>query len=810
MTEKKLTFKEVPVELLRWHCDPATLGFKTTNDLEEHPDIIGQRRAVNALKLGLDIDSQGYNLFANGQPGTGRKTAVKALLKETARYKRIPEDKIFVNNFKNTDEPILIRLKAGDGRKFKKDMQTFIDYMLTHVPEIFESEAYQEQRKEKMESVKTKQRELIKTFEDKASEEDFAIIQMQIGSVMRPAVLPVVDGKAVNFEHLKGMEKEGKMTKKEIDEKDEVHSRLMDQLEEVFDQIRVMDNEMEEQLKEMDSAVINPLVAEKINETRSRYPCESVNAYLDEVMESIQEHPLQFMPPDDEDAKKKPPKDPDEPGDPFLEYRVNLLVDNHEADKAPVIFETSPSYTNLFGTVEVTPERHGGARTDFTKIKAGSFLKADGGFLIVEALDLLTEPGVWTAFKRTLKNRQVEIQIYAPVFMVSISAMKPKPIGCDVKVAIVGSPELYQLLYYQDPDFKKIFKLRADFDSVMDIETDSIMDYANFTRRIVSWEKLLPFNSKAVAAVIEHGVRMAGRQGKLSTQFNQVADLLREADYWARKDKRRVVSDKYIRKAIDEKNDRSALVEERMREMIEEGTILIDARGSAVGQVNGLSVYDMGDYAFGKPARITANVSVGDAGIINIEREAHMSGRLHNKGVLILAGYLRAKFAQNKPLAMAASLCFEQSYGGVDGDSASSTEIYALLSALSGLPLKQDIAVTGSVNQKGEIQPIGGVNEKIEGFFDVCRIHGLTGTQGVMIPHQNMVDLMLKEEVVKAVKRGKFRIYPVKNIEQGIEILTNVPAGKMKKNKAYPGGTVFQLVDARLSEFAETWKNFKS
>jgi ATP-dependent Lon protease len=393
--------------------------------------------------------------------------------------------------------------------------------------------------------------------------------------------------------------------------------------------------------------------------------------------------------------------------------------------------------------------------------------------------------------------------------MVSISAMKPQPIECDVKVAIVGDPYIYQLLYNQDPDFKKIFKLRADFDSVMDLKKETITDYANFIKRVVSDEGLLALDNTGVAAVIEYGVRMAGKQKKLSTQFNQVADILREASYWARKSRQKTVTAKYIRQAIKERDDRSALIEEKIREMIAEGSIMIDTAGSEVGQVNGLAVYDMGDYAFGKPSRITANVALGDSGIINIEREAQMSGPLHNKGVLILSGYLRQKYAQDKPLTISASLCFEQSYAGVDGDSASSTEVYALLSALSGLPLRQDIAITGSVNQKGEIQPIGGVNRKIEGFFDVCKVKGLTGTQGVMIPHQNVEDLMLQEEVVEAVQKGKFRVYPVETIDQGIEILTGVEAGARQEDGTYPAGTVNYLVDKKLLEFADNWKQFR-
>jgi len=809
MNKKKTgKFKEVPVEKLRWRCDPELLGFKSTDDIICCTDIIGQRRAVNALSLGLDIDSHGYNLFVNGLPGTGRKTAINRLLKETDRIKRIPGDKIYVNNFKNPDMPILIRLKTGEGRRIKKDMDEFVEYLRKHIPQIFESDAYQEQRKEKIDSFKAIQKKLVKEFEEEIAKENFTLIQMQMGTMVRPGVMSLWEGKPVNFDQLRALQKEGKLTKKDMTKIEKNHSRFMDQLENVFDQIKELDQKLGEELKNMDQEVINPVIKARVKEIKNRYKCKALNDYLEEVKESVQGDPGKFLQ-HQQDTSGLPRKKAVEDMDPFVEYRVNLLVDNYGSKEAPVIFETSPSYSNLFGTVEVTLERVGAAKTDFTKIKAGSFLKADGGFLIVEALDLLVEPGVWPAFKRTLKNRKIEIQIYAPVYMISISAMKPQPIDCDVKVAIVGDSSMYHLLYRQDPDFKKIFKLRADFDSVMDVNKETIMDYANFVKRIASEEELLAFNNKAVAAVVEYGVRLAGKQSKLSTQFNRVADILREANYWARKDKKKTVTDKYIDKAIDEKNKRSALMEEKIQEMIDEGDIMIDTRGEVLGQVNGLSVYDMGDYSFGKPSRITANVSVGDSGIINIEREAQMSGPLHNKGVLILSGYLRAKYAQDKPLAVSASLCFEQSYSGVDGDSASSTEIYALLSALSGIPLRQDIAVTGSVNQKGEIQPIGGVNRKIEGFFEVCRAKGLNGSQGVMIPHQNIDELMLKDEVIKEVKKGKFHIYPVKTIDQGIEILTGTAAGARQKDGLYPEGTVNDLVDKKLRSYAEKWKQYK-
>jgi ATP-dependent Lon protease len=812
--KKVKEFKEVPVEKMRWQCDPDSLGIESTDNLSTCTNIIGQRRAVNALQLGLDIDSRGYNLFVNGEAGTGRKTAVNCLLKETTRYKRIPDDKIFVNNFSNPDMPVLIRLKAGQGRRFKKDMENFLDYLLTHIPELFKSDAYAEQRKEKIEVIAAKQKELIKKFEEEVAKKNFALIQMQIGTTTRPAVMPLIDGKPGNFDKIRALEKEGKLKKKDIEKMEKTHSDLSDRLEEVFAELKELDKKAIEAVKKLDQEMLNPLIEETVKDIKNRCKCKELDEYLDAVKDSIREDPGKFLISEDEEKpgdkeKQKGKGKPKEPGDAFLDYRVNLLVDNHDAKQAPVVFETSPSYSNLFGTVEVTLERSGGARTDFSKIKAGSFLKADGGFLIVEAYDLLVEPGVWPAFKRALKNRKVEIQIYAPVYMVSVSAMKPQPIECDVKVAIVGDSNIYQLLYNQDPDFKKIFKLRADFDSVMNIEQETIMDYANFIKRIVTDEKLLALDKTGIAAVLEYGVRMAGKQNKLSTRFNQVADILREANYWARKSRKKTINEIYIRKAIKEKNERSALVEEKIQEMIEEGSIMIDTTGKEVGQVNGLAVYDMGDYAFGKPSRITANVAMGDSGIINIEREAQMSGPLHNKGVLILSGYLRQKYAQDKPLAISASLCFEQSYSGVDGDSASSTEIYALLSAISELPLRQDIAVTGSVNQKGEIQPIGGVNQKTEGFYEVCRAKKLTGKQGVMIPHQNAADLMLKEEVVEAAKKGKFRVYPIKTIDEGIELLTGVEAGARQKDGTYPEGTVNYLVDKKLREFAEKWKHYR-
>lgn len=806
--KKTLNFKEVPVEKLRWRCDPKSLGFKSTDELKVHKDIIGQKRALNALRLGLDIESVGYNIFVTGLVGTGRKTAINYLLEETERIKNIPDDKLYVNNFKNPDMPRLIRLPAGQGRTLKKDMDGIAEYLLKNIPSIFESKDYKQRKEEVVESLKNKQKELITVFEKKIAEEKFTLIQLQFGVFTKPAILPLIDGKPLNFDQLTVLVEKGKFPKEELQILKKKHSELTDKMGTVFKEMRYIEKEIRERLKSLDNEVVTPLVEQRINDIKNKYKNDKVNEYLEEVRENILDNLDKFQK-KPEEATLQIPGITAPIEDTFLEYQVNLLVDNYGVKKAPVIFETSPTFRNIFGTVEVAPGKFGQWRTDFTKIKAGSLLRADGGFLIIEALDTLIEPGVWPALKRTLRNLKIEIQNYAPFYMISVSALKPEPIECDIKVAMVGDPFLYHILYNRDEDFKKIFKVRADFDSVMDVKRESIMQYANFVKKIVSNEKLRPFNCDAVAVVVEFGMRLAGKQKKLSTQFNNIADVLREANYWARKEKSSQVTEKHVEKAIEEKIERSKLIEEKIQEMIEEGTIMIDIKGFVVGQVNGLSVYDTGDYSFGKPTRITAKTSVGGSGIINIEREAELSGRIHSKGVLILAGYLRSKYAQDKPLAMSASLCFEQSYSGVEGDSASSTEVYALLSALSDLPIRQDIAVTGSVNQKGEIQTIGGVNHKIEGFYDVCKTKKFTGTQGVMIPHQNIKDLMLRKDVINAVKQSKFHIYSVKTIDEGIEILTGVKAGRRNRDGTYEVGTVNYLVDKKLREFANKWKSFK-
>jgi len=494
--------------------------------------------------------------------------------------------------------------------------------------------------------------------------------------------------------------------------------------------------------------------------------------------------------------------------DPFQPYEVNLIVDNSQRSSPPVIVEDYPTYRNIFGSIERVVDRSGVWRTDYSRIKTGSLVKANGGYLVINLRDAIIEPGVWQALKRALRSKKLEIQTFDPFYFFTTTGLKPEPIELDVKVVVIADTLIYQLLLYYDEDLRKVFKVRADFDTAMDKTDQSIQQLAEFVKMATDEEKLRPLDRTAVAALVEQAVRMAGRQEKISTSFPAITDLIREADFWAGQENQPTVREEHIDKAIEARIYRSNLVEERIQEMINRGTLMIDVDGAVVGQVNGLAVYSLGDYLFGKPTRITASTSMGRAGVINIEREAEMSGNTHNKGVLILGGYLRQKYAQDKPLTMSASIAFEQSYSGVDGDSASSTEIYALLSSLSGVPIRQDIAVTGSVNQKGEVQAIGGVNQKIEGFFDCCRYLGLNGSQGVIIPASNVKDLMLRKDVVAAVKENQFRIYAVKTIDEGIEILTGKPAGQKRPDGSYPESTINFLVDRRLEDLAESIKKF--
>jgi len=797
-------FEEVPLEKLRWQCNPETLPFETTQDLPACETIIGQVSGVKALDFGVRITGSGYNIFITGTSGTGRTSALKCCLEAVVAEKKIPGDVCYVNNFKDPDNPMVLTLQAGQGRAFKNDMAEFIGSLKRNIPQIFESEEYRTQRKALTDQFGEIQKTKFKVFEKKITSEGFTLVQIQMGPYTRPEILPVIAGNPLNLDQLESLVEKNQFPRERLEVIRSQLPELMEELQQIIKETRKDEKELIEKLKRLEIDVVKPLVAEGIAEIQDKFRVQKVQEYLHEVQENILANLSDFQ----EKPEGQMLPGIGRPEASFNEYEVNVVVDNSGTKGAPIVEETYPTYRNLFGSVERMMDRSGLWRTDFTKIKGGSLLTANGGYLIINAKDALLEPAVWPALKRTLKTKRMEIQAYDPFFLFTTSSIKPEPIDVDVKVIMIGDDLSYRLLYQYDEDFEKIFKAKADFDTVMDRNEASISEYTSFIQKICRDEKLKPFDRSGAATVVEYGARLAGRQKKLSTRFHQVADLVREASYWASEEGTKLVTAKHVDLAIEKRIERLNLIERKIQEMIQDGQIMIDTKGAVVGQVNGLSVFDMGDYAFGRPSRITAKTAMGKAGVIDIEREVEMSGPIHTKGVYILSGYLRGKYAQDKPLNMSASVCFEQSYSGVEGDSASSTEVYALLSSLSEVPVRQDIAVTGSVNQKGEVQTIGGVNHKIEGFFDVCRARGLTGSQGVIIPHQNVADFMLRKDVIKAVKEKKFHIYPVTTIDQGMEILTGMKAGERGPDGTYEKGTINHLVDEKLRALAENLEKF--
>ena len=804
---RKKTDREVPVEKLRWRLDPATLPFETTKDVKPLKEIIGQKRGVEAIRFAMGMDKQGYNVFVTGTPGTGRLAIVRKMLEEISKEKgKVPSDLCYVNNFKNPDAPILIRLEAGIGGQFKKDVRDFIEALKKEVPQLFESQDYLSRKKQIMAEYEEKGKSFFKELDQKVREEGFTLVDVQMGQVKRPEVMPLVDGNPTHIDQLEAMVEKGRFPREEFEQLKEKQARLRAEIDQIFLDLRDLQKGVQERVEKMDRLMFMKMATDLAAPTRAKYEAKKINRYFDDMLEDMTENLQIFSPQPQQAIPGFPIMMPE--GDRFQPYQVNLMVDNAHQKGPPVIVESYPTYRNLFGSIERVVDRSGVWRTDFSKIRAGSFVKANGGYLVLNMLDAIVEPGVWPALKRTLKTKKMEIQTYDPFYLFTTTSMKPEPIDLETKVVMISDPYLYYMARYYDEDIEKIFKVRADFDSSMDKDDTSIRQLAEFIKAKTDEDQLNPFDKTAVAALVEHAVRMTGRQEKLSTSFPALTDLLREAHYWAAQDKSSVIKEAHVDQAIEARIFRSNMVEGHIQEMIDRGTLMIDTDGEVVGQVNGLAVYSMGDYMFGKPSRITASTSMGRAGVINIEREADLSGNTHNKGVLILGGYLRKKYAQDKPLTMSASIAFEQSYGGVDGDSASSTEIYALLSSLSGVPIKQYVAVTGSVNQRGEVQAIGGVNAKIEGFYDCCKKTKLTGKQGVMIPESNVKDLMLRKDVVDAIKKDKFHVYAVKTIDEGIEILTDKTAGELKPDGTYPKGTINALVNDKLRELAEGLKKF--
>ena len=799
----------VDADRLRWSCDPSSFGFQDTSELDDCPiEIIGQPRAMAALSLGLEIRSEGYNIFVAGEVGTGRSTTVRRTIARKRPDEEAPPDLVYVHNFQDPDRPRLLTFPAGGGRRFRDAMAEVVGNLGNLLPRLFESSTYQERRTRLIDAAKTEHRAALKVFEERSKEAGFALAQIQMGEFVRPEFVPLIDDKPVGLDDLEDAAERGEFDRERFEHLKEEHGRLTREMGVVSKEVRAIQRRLGRQLSELDREIARVPGREAVEDLRDEFQSLAVREYLDQATDDVLARLQVFR-----RITESDPGEMDLDAEAELEavlvpYRVNVLVDNAGASGRPILWETSPSFRNLFGTVERVADPSGTSDTDHTRIKAGSLVRANGGFLVVDALDLLVEPGVWPALKRTLRTHELEIQSYDPRHPQVGSALQPEPIPLDIKVVMIGTHQIHRQLYALDEDFKKIFKIKADFALRTERSDEERNNYACFIHKKVKDDGLPHFTAAGVAAVVEHGVRIAGRRDKLTTQFNRIADLIREAGYWAHLGDAEQVDARHVDRAIEERRYRHDLVEEVLRQRIADGTVLIDLEGERVGQVNGLVVLDVGDYTFGQPSRITATSAMGRAGILDIDRESEMSGPIHAKGVLILAGFLRERFAQGRPLTLSASLCFEQNYGLVEGDSASCAELFALLSSLSGIPIRQGIAMTGSVDQKGEVQPIGGVNQKIEGFFDLCLVRGLDGGNGVVIPRRNLDDLMLRKDIVAAVREGRFRVWAIGNIEEGIEILTGVPAGTRDDDGRFSPATVFGKVDARLAALAEGIKEF--
>jgi len=807
-------YSSLPPEKLRWHCDPRSIPFETTAELEPNHGDMGQDRALRALRMGVELTAPGYNLFVCGLSGTSRGGMIVRMVEEMRLESELAPDRCYVNSFKNADRPRLLTLPRGQANGFKKEVDSGIEFLRRRIPQVFEGEPFQRQKTRIVERFTVREKELMDDFTRRIAREQFALGRMQVGAVALPEIFPVLEGQMVPIEEIPKLVQDGKLENAAAEDLERKYDQFRQEFTVVYRKTLSLSRELASEMSYLEQEAASVLVDGVIEELKEKYNSPQISEYLEEVRHHILDNLDPFK--EREGEEEQPPS---EGGgaqrsertdrDPFRLYGVNVILAHGEQEKSPVIFETIPTYANLFGTIHRSYDARGGWSSDFMDLRGGSLLRADGGFLVMYMLDALTETGVWRTLKRTLNHGKLEIQPVDVFFPFSTAALKPEPIDVHVKIILIGDRQMYELLYDYEDDFKKIFKVRVEFDEEMNWSDEVIRHYGGRLRKLSDDEHLLPFDRTAVASILEHGVRQAGRRGKITARFFDLADLAREACYVARHDKKTLVTSEHVRQALEAKIDRHNLTETKIREMVEQNLLFIDTSGGRVGQLNGLSVLEVGGYAFGKPVRISASVALGKAGIINIERESNLSGRFHDKGVQIIAGYLRHTFAQDKPLSLSASVCFEQSYSGVDGDSASSTEIYALLSALSELPIRQDLSVTGSVNQKGDVQPIGGVNQKIEGFYDVCRIKGFTGAQGVLIPAENVDDLMLRDEVIDAVAEGKFHIYPIGSIEQGIEILTGVPAGKRAATGKFEPGTVFAKVDARLRTMADLQKKFE-
>lgn len=795
--------KELKPEQLRRTCDLSEFTFASAADVEPLHDFVGQGRAVKALNFGLRMKRHGYNIFIAGHTGTGRNSYARSLIERLARQKEVPPDWCYLYNMAKPDQPKAVSLPAGEALVLQEDIKNLVNRIASEVPKTLNSEEYGRAKTMLLQSMHAKQNEKLEILNTTSRKLGFSLKQTEKGLVTIPLGN---DGKPLEEEEFHKLNTE---ESRQMEER----SRELDLLIlQVFKGIRDLEKQTQEQVDILENKIIGEALDQLLAELLEKYrQHDKIVDFLKDIRQDVLFNIGEFKNKEEKFSIESLFLKSQRPQSFTQKYFVNILVDNSALQGAPVVIESNPTYYNLVGKIEY--DQHLGLlTTDFTKIKAGALHRANGGYLILQCKELLTNSYAWNAVKRALKTGLLQMEnLTNQLGLIPSSSLKPEPIPLDIKIVLIGSYQEYQILHHYDEDFYKLFKVKAEFDTEMERTTEHIYKLVQFISAHRQKEDLQDFSKGAVAKVVEYSSRLADNQEKLSTRFNDLVEIIYESDSWARQDGSDIVTEEHVRQAIREKVYRSNQYEMKLQEMIAKGTMLITVKGSMVGQINGLSVLDTGDYVFGKPSRITVNTYVGKKGIINIEREAKLSGSLHDKGVLILSGYLNETFARQCPLSFSASICFEQLYSGVDGDSASSAELYALLSSLGSIPLKQGIAVTGSVNQKGEIQPIGGVNQKIEGFYQVCKANGLTGEQGVIIPVQNIVNLMLDEEVVDAVIAGTFHIYAVNRVEEGIEILTDLKAGTPDESGNYPADTVFGRVQQsinRINDIAsETEKN---
>lgn len=800
--KKAKIIDELKPEDLKWVCNPDVFDFETTNDVKPIEGIVGQDRAIKALKVGVDLKSPGYNIFITGLSGTGKFTTIKMMLESIASGSVSLNDYAYVNNFLDEDRPTLLKFPAGQAVKFKNNLSRTIRFLQEKIPLVLTNDPFLTKKKQMIANYSKTQQSLMNEFEEKLRKDNFTLGQIKVGEMVRPEILTVIDNEPYFMQQLGELIQSNKIKKEDAEQIITKYTSYQEELQQVFRESLKLTQDFQEKINKLETESVDELITLALEDLKKKYKSEKIKNWLDQVHKSI----LQNL---DVFKGAKPAKEESQEGliiDYLKEYEVNIILDNSHQKNVPVIVETSPTYNNLFGTIEKYSDGRGGWFADFTRIKGGSLLRANGGYLIINATDAFMEPGVWKTLKRVLLYGQLEIQDLANIFQFSPTVLKPEPIDINAKIILIGSNYIYSILSAYEDDFNKIFKIKADFDYEMTRTDKSLNEYAMVIKKLIEAENLLEFEKSAIAKITEYGARYAGQKNKLTTRFAYIADLIRESSFWAKDKNEKVVKANHVVEAYMSSKERHGLYESKVSEMIKEGTILIDTEGEKVGVVNGLAVYESSHFAFGKPTRITASVALGNGNIINVEREAGLSGNTHNKGVLIISGYFKETFGRNFPLSLSASLVFEQGYGLIDGDSASIAEMAALISAISKIPIKQYISVTGSVNQKGDVQPIGGVNEKIEGFFDVCKQKGLTGFQGVIIPQQNVKDLMLKDEVIDAVSSNQFHIYSVKRIEEAIEILTGIKVGNRLKNNKFEEDTVYGLVEKELFEMKERMK----